>query len=142
MRKKRLAVLLVALALALLAVLVGLNVGGLRNRLLGGAAPGQITSLAVLPLKNLMGDPEQDYFVEGMHEELIATLSKIRALKLISRTSVSDAPSRRNIVGFVFRSSRGGAGVLRAPNSPALEPVPVSDMAGSPLIVDGPGCPL
>jgi eukaryotic-like serine/threonine-protein kinase len=46
-----------------------------------------ITSLAVLPLKNLMGDPAQDYFVEGMHEALTAELSKIGALKVISRTS-------------------------------------------------------
>ncbi|MFB3154728.1 MAG: protein kinase, partial [Candidatus Acidiferrales bacterium] len=72
---------------ALLAVLVGLNVGGLRERLLGGVVPGQITSLAVLPLENLMGDPEQDYCVAGMHEALITELSKIGALTVISRTS-------------------------------------------------------
>jgi serine/threonine protein kinase len=45
-------------------------------------------SIAVLPLKNLSGDPDQEYFVEGMHEELITELSKIRALKVISRPSV------------------------------------------------------
>ncbi|MCH7985670.1 MAG: protein kinase, partial [Acidobacteria bacterium] len=79
---------LVAVALlALVAVLVGLNVAGLRDRLLGGAAPGQITSIAVLPLENMMGDAEQDYFVEGMHEALITELSKIGALTVISRTS-------------------------------------------------------
>jgi TolB-like protein/Flp pilus assembly protein TadD len=72
---------------ALLAVLVGLNVGGLRDRLLGGPAVGQITSIAVLPLENLMGDSEQDYFVDGMHDELIANLAKIGALTVISRTS-------------------------------------------------------
>jgi TolB-like protein/Tfp pilus assembly protein PilF len=69
------------------AVLVGLNVAGLRDRLLGGPAVGQITSIAVLPLENMMGDSEQDYFVEGMHEALIMELSKISALKVISRTS-------------------------------------------------------
>ena len=72
---------------ALVAMLVGLNVGGLRERLLGRAAPGQITSIAVLPLENMMGDSEQDYFVEGMHDALITELSKIGALKVISRTS-------------------------------------------------------
>jgi TolB-like protein/Flp pilus assembly protein TadD len=78
----------VAIALlALVAVLVGLNVAGLRDRLLGGVVPGQITSIAVLPLENMMGDAEQDYFVEGMHEALITELSKIGALKVISRTS-------------------------------------------------------
>ncbi len=71
----------------LLAVVVGLNMGGLRERLLGAAGPPQIQSLAVLPLKNLMGDSEQEYFVEGMHEALITELSKISALKVISRTS-------------------------------------------------------
>jgi serine/threonine protein kinase/tetratricopeptide (TPR) repeat protein len=47
-----------------------------------------ITSLAVLPLQNLSQDPEQDYFADGMTEALITDLSKIRALRLISRTSV------------------------------------------------------
>jgi TolB-like protein/Flp pilus assembly protein TadD len=46
-----------------------------------------ITSLAVLPLSNLSGDPEQQYFVDGMTEALITDLSKIGALKVISRTS-------------------------------------------------------
>jgi TolB-like protein/Tfp pilus assembly protein PilF len=67
--------------------MIGLNVGGLREQLLGGPKPAQIQSLAVLPLENLSGDPEQDYFAAGMHEELIATLSRISALKVISRTS-------------------------------------------------------
>jgi len=62
------------------------NLGGLRHRLLG-APPPQIDSIAVLPLDNLSGDPEQEYFVEGMHEALTAELSKISALKVISRTS-------------------------------------------------------
>ena len=48
-----------------------------------------INSIAVLPLENLSGDPEQDYFVNGMHEALIAELAQIRALTVISRTSVN-----------------------------------------------------
>ncbi len=52
------------------------------------APPGpQIRSLAVLPLDNLMGDPSQDYFVEGMHDALITELAKT-GLTVISRTSV------------------------------------------------------
>lgn len=47
-----------------------------------------ITSLAVLPLDNLMNDDTQDYFVDGMTEALIAELAKIKSLKVISRTSV------------------------------------------------------
>ena len=74
-------------AVILVAVLVGLNLGGLRDKLLGSPAPGEITSIAVLPLKNLSGDTEQEYFVDGMTEALITELSKIGALKVISRTS-------------------------------------------------------
>ena len=47
-----------------------------------------IDSLAVLPLDNLSGDPAQEYFSDGMTEALITYLSKISALKVISRTSV------------------------------------------------------
>jgi len=46
-----------------------------------------IDSIAVLPLENLSGNPEQEYFVSGMHETLISELSKISSLKVISRTS-------------------------------------------------------
>ena len=44
-------------------------------------------SIAVLPLENLSGDPEQSYFVSGMHDALIAGLSRISALKVTSKTS-------------------------------------------------------
>ena len=47
-----------------------------------------IRSLAVLPLENLSGDPSQDYFADGMTDELITDLAKIGALRVISRTSV------------------------------------------------------
>ena len=46
-----------------------------------------IRSLAVLPLKNLSGDPEQDYFADGMTDELITHLGQINTLRVISRTS-------------------------------------------------------
>ncbi len=49
---------------------------------------GAIQSLAVLPLENLSGDPDQEYFVDGMTEALITELSKIKALSVISRTSI------------------------------------------------------
>jgi len=79
------------------AVLIGFNVAGLRDRLLTivGASVSRrtvplprIESLAVLPLANLSGDPEQEYFADGMTEELITNLGKISALRVISRTSV------------------------------------------------------
>jgi eukaryotic-like serine/threonine-protein kinase len=77
-----------------LAALFALNVAGLRDRIsmavgaqLAAPVP-QIQSIAVLPLANLSGDPEQEYFADGMTDELITNLSKISALRVISRTSV------------------------------------------------------
>jgi serine/threonine protein kinase/TolB-like protein/Tfp pilus assembly protein PilF len=59
-----------------------------------------IRSIAILPLKNLTGDPEQEYFVDGLHEELITTFAQISGFdKVIARTSVmgfrdSNAPAK------------------------------------------------
>jgi TolB-like protein/DNA-binding winged helix-turn-helix (wHTH) protein/Flp pilus assembly protein TadD len=48
----------------------------------------QIRSLAVLPMQNLSGDAGQEYFADGMTDELITDLAKLSALRVISRTSV------------------------------------------------------
>src|SRR5579872_3519359 len=74
---------------AVLLLLIALNFHSWRGQLLHkGEAPYRIESLAVLPLTNLSGDPQQEYFADGMTEELITSLAKIGALKVISRTSV------------------------------------------------------
>ena len=86
-RRPWLAAANVVAALAVLAL--ALNLGGLRERLLGGAASGNIDSLAVLPLENLSGDPEQGYLAEGMHDALITGLAQLGGLKrVIARGSV------------------------------------------------------
>src|SRR3984893_5500334 len=74
--------------LAVVAVLVGLNVRGWRDSLFIGSPKPQIQALAVLPLTNLSGDPEQEYFADGMTEALITELGKVSGPRVISRQSI------------------------------------------------------
>jgi eukaryotic-like serine/threonine-protein kinase len=96
-------------ALVLLALLVGLNVGGLRERLFGKTTATRIESLAVLPLGNLSGDPAQDYFADGMTEALITDLGKISALRVISRTSAMRYKGTQKSLPEIARELNVGA---------------------------------
>ena len=80
--------LAIAVFVLLVAVLFTISMSRLPPRFLGRATPISIHSLAVLPLENLSGDPTQEYFADGMTEELINNLAKIDSLKVISRTSI------------------------------------------------------
>ena len=77
---------LVLAGMALLALLA-LTYVMTRGRA-GDAARPKIKALAVLPLRNLSGDPNQDYLADGMTEALIGRLSGIHDLRVVSRTSV------------------------------------------------------
>ena len=72
----------------LVGVLIGLGAARVRTRLFSWGRPPKIHSLAVLPLKNLSGDPSQEYFSYGMTEQLITDLAQVSGLKVISHTSV------------------------------------------------------
>lgn len=76
------------LVLATVVLLYALNVAGLRGRMFANTRPPHIESIAVLPLENLSGDPDQKYFADGMTEALITDLSRSSNLRVISRTSV------------------------------------------------------
>ena len=67
--------------------LVAFNAGGVRDRVFARNQLSSIHSLAVLPLVNLSGDPSQDYFADGMTDEVITMLAKNTQLHVVSRTS-------------------------------------------------------
>jgi TolB-like protein/Tfp pilus assembly protein PilF len=77
------------LALAAVVVLGLLSAAYVQSRVRrGNVAQPKITSLAVLPFKNLSGDSTQEYLADGMTDALIDRLSRIHNLRVISRTSV------------------------------------------------------
>lgn len=79
-----------AVATTLLAILVLLglfDIGNLRSRAIRSLAGPTYRSLAVLPMANLTGDPEQQYFIDGITDTLINGVAQLGALRVISRTS-------------------------------------------------------
>jgi TolB-like protein/DNA-binding winged helix-turn-helix (wHTH) protein len=66
---------------------VAFNVGGIADRMLASKPSTQIHSIAVIPLANLSGDASQDYYADGMTDEIITMLAKNSSLRVVSRTS-------------------------------------------------------
>jgi serine/threonine protein kinase/tetratricopeptide (TPR) repeat protein len=74
------------------------NFGELRNKVFHRTSAAGIRSLAVLPLENLSGDPQQQYFADGMTEELTTELSQVGSLRVVSRTSAMRYKATRKSV--------------------------------------------
>jgi len=70
----------------LIAFVLGYDVGGARDWLRRQSTP-PMQSLVVLPLQNLSHDAGEDYFVDGMTEQLITTLAEVQGIRVISRIS-------------------------------------------------------
>jgi TolB-like protein/DNA-binding winged helix-turn-helix (wHTH) protein len=74
-----------------------------RNAAAAKIEPSGLKSLVVLPLENLSGDKDQEYFADGMTDELIAHLAKIRSLRVISRTSAMEYKGTRKPLSEIAR---------------------------------------
>jgi TolB-like protein/Tfp pilus assembly protein PilF len=73
--------------IAVVTALIAFGWPFLHTRPSGPSSAQGIEALAVLPLQNLSGDPSQDYFADGMTDELTTQLAKIKSIRVISRTS-------------------------------------------------------
>jgi len=76
-----------AIVIAICVVVAAILISFLRHRIVRANQASQIHSIAVIPLANLSGDAAQDYFADGMTDELITALAKNRNLRIVSRTS-------------------------------------------------------
>ena len=101
---------------AIVAVVFALNVASLRDRLRTAldrksVGPPGIDSIAVLPLENLSHDPEQEYFADGLTDDLITDLGKMITLRVISRTSVMQYKRTRKPLPEIARELNVDAAV-------------------------------
>jgi TolB-like protein len=105
----------ILVSLAAVAVITGaktfVEVSDVDVGLPGSAIRGEVppNSVAVLPLENLSGDPQQEYFVIGMQDALIAALTRISGLKVISRSSTGqyrNSPKTELEIGLELGASK------------------------------------
>jgi TolB-like protein/DNA-binding winged helix-turn-helix (wHTH) protein/Tfp pilus assembly protein PilF len=89
--------------IAVLLILVLSGAGVWKFRFLGASERGEIHSIAVLPLENLSGDPSQEYFADGLTDELITDLAHISSLRVISRTTAMQYKGTRKTLPEIAR---------------------------------------
>src|SRR6202790_2372290 len=93
-----------SLALVLLAaLLLAFNIDKLRTRIFAKSHSLEIRSIAVLPLENLSGDPNQDYFSDGITDALTTELAQMGSLRVISRTSAMHFKGTRETLPEIGR---------------------------------------
>lgn len=81
---------LIGLLLVALVVSVSFNITGVRETGIDGIGNDSYSSVAVLPFENRSADPENGFFADGIHDDLLSRLAGIESLHVISRTSVDE----------------------------------------------------
>ena len=93
-----------AAVIALTLGFVGANVAGLRDRLIGDPAAPAVIKLAVLPFANLTGDKGQEYFSDGLTDELITQLGRLHPrLRIIARSTSAQYATRTSPIDVLER---------------------------------------
>ena len=102
-RKLRLTTRLLAGAVMGLALIAVIGYAGYKTWRADSNAGREIHSIAILPLQNLSGDPAQEYFADGMTEELINDLGQVSTLRVISLTSVMSYKGTKKMLPEIAR---------------------------------------
>ncbi|MHC4191709.1 MAG: tetratricopeptide repeat protein [Planctomycetota bacterium] len=89
--------------LVLFGIIIGLKLGRPAGKPILQPTAGPIKAIVVLPFENLSGDPEQEYFVDGMTDALSAELGKIKALRVISRTSAMHYKDTDKVISEIVK---------------------------------------
>jgi TolB-like protein/DNA-binding winged helix-turn-helix (wHTH) protein len=102
-RARLLGKLLWAVAAVVASVLLAVVLESWRSRFFSANASSKIRSIAVCPLKNLTGDPQRDFFVEGMTEALVTELTHVRSLKVTSGPSYAQLKATNQRLREILR---------------------------------------